>query len=421
MQISPQAVLPASLALQQFTFRLKHIFTHWMVVPLIAFLITRLLVGLGAFFAYTDLNTNGQYLGFEAMWSRWDAEHYIAIVDQGYTYTPDPQHWSQARVVFFPAYLILVSMVKPFVAGNTVLAGLIVSNACFFLTLVYLYRLAQFEFGDFNAARRAIFYIAAFPVAVFFSAVYTESVFLLFTVAAFYYVRRRWWGKAALLGILSTATRVPGVFVVMFALLEWLDSHGWNFARIHRAENWQRLWQAIRNDFVSLLLIASMSLGLVGYMLFLWLRFDDPLAFLHAQSIFNRQQVGPIVVSINLLKMMKFHLLESLHGNDVNYHLYTFFLRGFDYFLFLCTLVICIPMWRRLGKNYAIYSAVSILLPMFSDYNSISRYVMGIFPVFLMLGWWGATNDRLNRLLLIAFPILMIYFAWQQLSWNWVA
>jgi Gpi18-like mannosyltransferase len=108
-----------------------------------------------------------------AVWGRWDAVHYLDIATQGYQGTD---------MAFFPLYPLLIRLVGA-LAGNHLIAGLLISNASFFLGLLYLYKLLEHEY-DRAVARRAIFYVSIFPTAVYFTAVYTESLFFMLTVAS---------------------------------------------------------------------------------------------------------------------------------------------------------------------------------------------------------------------------------------------
>ncbi|HUY11873.1 MAG TPA: mannosyltransferase family protein, partial [Candidatus Dormibacteraeota bacterium] len=110
-----------------------------------------------------------------AVWGRWDAVHYLNIATRGYQGT---------EMAFFPLFPMMIRALGVLV-GNHLIAGLLISNACFFFGLLFLYKLLEREF-DRTVARRAIFYISIFPSAVFFSAVYTESLFFMLTVAAFF-------------------------------------------------------------------------------------------------------------------------------------------------------------------------------------------------------------------------------------------
>jgi hypothetical protein len=71
-------------------------------------------------------------------------------------------------------------------------------------------------------AQRAIWALALFPTALFFSAVYTESLFLLFVVGALYLWRRDQPWLAGLVGIAAALCRSGGVFLILpFLVLLW--------------------------------------------------------------------------------------------------------------------------------------------------------------------------------------------------------
>jgi hypothetical protein len=109
------------------------------------------------------------------VWGRWDAVHYLNIATFGYHGTD---------MAFFPLYPLLIAALGS-VIGNHLVAGLIISNVALFFGLLYLYKLVEHEF-ERSVARRAIFYISIFPTAIFFAAVYTESLFLMVKVAGGY-------------------------------------------------------------------------------------------------------------------------------------------------------------------------------------------------------------------------------------------
>ena len=83
------------------------------------------------------------------------------------------------------------------------------SLTAFFAALVYLYALARETLGE-DEARFALWLIAAYPFALFFGAVYTESLFLLGAAAAFYHFTKRQYGWASLWGLLVGLTRPNG-------------------------------------------------------------------------------------------------------------------------------------------------------------------------------------------------------------------
>ncbi|MGZ3625286.1 MAG: mannosyltransferase family protein, partial [Ktedonobacteraceae bacterium] len=125
-------------------------------------------------------------------WYRWDVVAYVNIAHHGYTYLPD--------TAFFPFWPLLEHF-GGILLGNSIpnsyyFAGLIIANICFYFVLVLLYRLLTVDF-DPDTARRALFYIAFSPYAIFFFLGYTESLFLLLSIGIFLLLRRGkpldWW------------------------------------------------------------------------------------------------------------------------------------------------------------------------------------------------------------------------------------
>src|SRR5665213_2518691 len=146
-----------------------------------------------------------------AVWRRWDAEHYLYIAKFGYSGT---------EAAFFPLYPLLLRIAAA-LTGSQLSAGLIISNAASFLAMLYLYKLIEHEYNR-HVAQRATFYVSIFPTAIFFSAVYSESLFLFLTVASFYYVRERRWVLAGAFGFLAALTRSEGVLLAAPLFIEWV-------------------------------------------------------------------------------------------------------------------------------------------------------------------------------------------------------
>src|SRR4029453_11616142 len=92
------------------------------------------------------------------------------------------------------------------------LAGVIVSLGRFASAVVYLFRLAR-EMLDGEAAAGAVAMCCAYPFSLFYSAFYTESVFLLTLVGTFYHFRRREWFAAAGGGLMLGLTRPNGCLI----------------------------------------------------------------------------------------------------------------------------------------------------------------------------------------------------------------
>lgn len=318
-----------------------------------------------------------------AVWGHWDAVHYIDIATKGY------QGWDMA---FFPLYPLLIRIVAGF-AGSHVIAGLLVSNASFFFGLLFLYKLLEREY-DRPVARRAMFYVSIFPSAVFFSAVYTESLFFMLTVASFYYMRSHRWWIAGAIGFFAALTRVEGILLVVPFAMEWYDRHRSSGAR----------------GLVDLVPAALIPLGMSLYMGYLWVLRADPLYFSHVQSHWNRHLAAPWVSVIDAFQKIAHATSGQTIANE-----------SIEIAFTALMIAVLLGGWSRLRPSYVAYLALSILVPMStSSLMSMPRFALVLFPMFAILARWGERPWVNNLILAFSLPLLGLFtvlFA----DWYWVA
>jgi Gpi18-like mannosyltransferase len=333
-----------------------------------------------------------------AVWGRWDAEHYIKIATDGYSGT---------EMAFFPLYPWLIRMIG-MLTGNHLIAGLLISNVASFFGLLFFYKLVEHQY-DRAVAHRATFYISIFPTAVFFSAVYSESLFFALTVASFYYIRERKWLCAGGLGFFAALTRVEGVLVAVPFLIEWLTvvlRNGPTPAAALRAT----LKWPISGVLRPLAGLALIPLGLLSYMAFLWVLRGDPLYFSHVQTHWGRHLAFPWEsVSHSFKILTQTHVPQTIADGALEVT-FTALMLG----------VLIAGFWR-LRPSYSVYMALSILIPMStSSLMSMPRFALVLFPMFVMFALWGARPSVNNAIVAFSLPILGLYtvlFA----DWYWVA
>jgi Gpi18-like mannosyltransferase len=326
-----------------------------------------------------------------AVWGRWDAEHYIGIATDGYSGT---------EPAFFPLYPLLIRLVGA-ATGNHLIAGLLISNAASFLSLLYLYKLVEHQFNR-QVAHRAIFYVSIFPTAIFFSAVYTESLFLFLTVASFYYIRERHWLTAGILGFFAALTRVEGVLLVVPFLIEWVIA-----LSEARSEWWKWPLDTIVKPLAGLIAI---PLGLGTYMAYLWVLRGDPLYFSHVQAHWGRHLAPPWVSIERSFQLIFGHQPPAVVANQLLEVTFTVLMIG-----------VLILGFRRLRVSYIAYMALSILVPLStSSLLSMPRFALVLFPMFALFGVWGAKSNVNNAIVAFSMPLLGLFtvlFA----DWYWVA
>jgi hypothetical protein len=334
------------------------------------------------------------------VWARWDSEYYLGIAEFGYSMRSE-------HVAFFPLYPVLISSLAPVLGHDYVLSGVVVSSLAYFVALVYLFKLAAWEFGE-EVAGRTILYLAVYPMALFLLAVYTESLFLAVTVAAFYHARRGEWTAAGLAALLAGVTRPNGMLLAFPLAYEAWRQLGSGPRRIRAAFP--------RPLAGRLLAVAAAPVGLLVWSAYLARLTGDPLAFVHRLDVppWERVRSPPWATLATAVEYLGSADLSPL-SRAVN---------TTDLVVAVLLILACVVAWWRLPRAYAVYLTVSTLLLLSTTVarwplQSLPRYSVVLFPVFLLLAQLGA-NRHWHRLILIgSAPLLGMYTALFA-TWYWV-
>jgi hypothetical protein len=326
-----------------------------------------------------------------AVWGRWDAEHYLTIARNGY---------SGFEPAFFPLYPLLIRIVGA-LTGSHLIAGLIISNTAAFFALLYLYKLIEHQYNR-HVAQRAVFYVSIFPTAIFFSAVYSESLFLCLTVASFYYARERRWLTAGIVGFFAALTRSEGVLLAAPLFVEWV---------VAAKEGGREFFRYWFDDVVKPLIgMALVPLGLATYMAYLWVLNGDPLRFSHVQTHWGRHFAPPWDSVGNTLHKILHATTTQTVANE-----------SLELAFTALMLIVLVLGLRRLRLSYVVYMALSVIIPMCtSSLMSMPRFALVLFPMFALFGLWGARPTFGNAYVAFSLPLLGLFtvlFA----DWYWVA
>lgn len=137
-------------------------------------------------------------------WTTYDSQHFIHIAQSGYV----PE-----ITAFFPLYPALLKL-----TGSSEVSiafwGVVLSNAAFLGALFLLYELTRIDYDE-RTARMAVLLLAFFPASAYFSAVYTESLFLILLVGCFLLLRRENWLGAGIAATLAALTRNSGLVLAL--------------------------------------------------------------------------------------------------------------------------------------------------------------------------------------------------------------
>src|SRR5436190_11062336 len=213
------------------------------------------------------------------VWTRWDGQWYLKIATEGY-------HNGNGTAAFFPLWPWLVSGVGWLAGERYIWAGILLSSLFFLAALLLLHRLVRLDFHPADAGRTT-FYMAIFPMAFYFWAVYSESLFLFLTVGAILAMRtQRWWWSALCIS-LAIWTRSAGLLLLLpFGWELWKAYH----PDLPKEENVMPPARPHRLTPYSLVLPA---VAVVLFLVWAKLVFGNPLASLEAQSFWNRHFSWP--------------------------------------------------------------------------------------------------------------------------------
>ena len=322
------------------------------------------------------------------IWDRWDALYwYIRIAEWGYN-SPGDGYISIAFLPLFPSLIRLAS----FAVSDTALAALLVANVFSVAGLFVFYRLAKLEFGK-RVAWQSLLVLMLFPSAYFFVAPYTESLFLLFSVGAFYGARRGKWFWAGFLGCMAALTRIMGVLLLPALLVELYLQ--WRRGR--------RLWP----DLLWLSLIPG---GLFIYLRFNYELFGNHLAFMDmVSSYWHKEFAWPWVGLAGLWKQVESF---PFSGGNIIGVIAELLAAGV---LIVSTVAAAI----RLRYPYAVYVLlVTFLVLSTSRIQSMPRYVLSAFPVFLLLGQLVKYRVLSTMWLVFSTSIMVLFMTHFVLGWG---
>ncbi len=94
-----------------------------------------------------------------------------------------------------------------------VLAGILVSNLCYFLYGVFLYALVRLDF-DSGPAFKAVLFASIHPGAYSMTGVFNESMFLFFAASAIYFARVDRWFFSGIMGMGASLARLDGLILL---------------------------------------------------------------------------------------------------------------------------------------------------------------------------------------------------------------
>jgi hypothetical protein len=389
--------------------------------------------------------------------ARWDADWYLVIAHYGYR--PELGALTASRTAFFPLYPLGLRALSD-VGLAPVFAGVLLSLAALAAGLYCLHRLTTLEVVrlrrhvrtpaaspdtgalgrgaslaklDAREVARLVVLLTAFaPMAFFFSAVYSESLYLALSVGGVLCARRGHFASAAMLAALASATRSTGIVLVLPIAMFYLYGPREDRAADFPLARGMRPRYRLRRDALWIVL-APVGLGL--YMAHLALAGGDALAPFHAEAVWSRHFAGPFggvwdgakaafEGARQLLSFQRRHVYYPAAGGS------PFIDAGHNLLLFaflLAAVPATIGVLRLLPLAYGVYVLAALVLPLSypvapQPLMSLPRFLLVLFPLSMWLAvFLSSRPPPLRWAVLAGSGLAMAFFVGEFATWHWVA
>ena len=313
--------------------------------------------------------------------STWDAQPYLIMSEFGYQ--------ADSRLnAFFPLWPFCIRLLSYVTGGHHLLSGIILANVLSVFALLALHEYVAREKGT-RFANRTLLLLLAFPGSLFLMFPYSEALFLLLSVLIFHQLSKSNYLRVGVLGFFAALTRPVGVLLIIPVALHILRNR----------------------KFSALPSITLPLLGYLSYLVILYLYTGDAMSGFYAQEQFvSKASVRKIIDVVGFIKSLTTSL--QVHG---------FIDSAIDrvWFLLFCA---SLPLIWRMNREWFSYSLLMGLVPAMSlSFMSFTRYMLVIFPVFVVAAHLFSTEQRerwFYLLLAALFGVQMIFLI-RHINFYW--
>ncbi len=328
--------------------------TNWQIIFLV--LTLKFFILIFGYFAHLAIKNNNQTGSFWyfGIWNRWDARHYLDIARNGYSTVGDKLN----EIAFFPLYPAIVGILNK-ITGEDILSAFWVSGIASVFLGVLFYQLVKLDYDE-DVAVSSVWFLFIFPTSYFLHIPYTESLFLALIIGCFYFARKQNWIIVGILGFLACTARINGL-ILCFALL---------------FEVWAN-WKKTRRFDKNWLWLGLIPFGFLVYLVVNYFVTGDFFTFLRVQKAnWGKSLNFPWVGIWNQIKLVYGHKETASW----------FF--AFQELLFVgLSFSTIILGWRYLRNSYRVWMVTNWLLFVSTSWLlSIPRYVLTMFPIFILFG-----------------------------------
>lgn len=325
-------------------------------------------------------------------WNVWDARHYIDIATSNYHVATNDE---EVLIGFLPFLPLMIYLTKTILNFNFLISGYIVSAVSTSLLAIILYKLVLLDYSK-KIALYALLFLFIFPTSFFLHIPFTESLFILLSVAAFYFVRKKHYLMTFLCIGAATFTKIAGLSLVPAIFIELLLFHKETFKKT--IQKW---------SFFILGLFVSVS-GLCIFLYINYLVWGNPFYFTVVQKKYIHETFAPFGQG----------LINALTISFNNGGLNRWMLGYAQVLAFLFGLAMSIYTLIKIRLSYGIYMVFVLWFSYsLSFWLSMPRHILPLFPMFIILALFSK-NLLFRYIWILISSFLLIMFAMLFIQWE---
>jgi Gpi18-like mannosyltransferase len=324
------------------------------------------------------------------IFGNFDGGWYQKIALSGY---PVINHIPSGNWAFFPLYPFLMLVTGTFLFGITnipldtsvMLAGFIISNILFFVCVILFYKLSKLLISNKKIVLLSVAFFCFWGSSFFYSAVYSESLFMVFAVSAFYLLEKGQAKTSTIAGFFAGFARSTGFIISIPFIYNGLQTRKYR--------------KALLQSFI--IFLPYILFNVYGY----FATRTFPVREV-AQSYWPSTIKIPITQSLisNDMGLIVFFTVEAILGSaPIIYYLRKEKISTRDFIFGLN---------KRADLKYWALTLVAAVMLVFvgvySQTNSIQRYAIIILPMYWASAFIWSKSSKMGKMLLFLWITTLI-------------
>ena len=319
------------------------------------------------------ITADSQGSSLTKIFSRWDAQWYRRIAQDGYGYsvtTIDGRVLSD--YAFFPLYPTLERWLHSATSLSYINSGLAISAISSIFAALGIFLLVERAIGSKVAFYTVILW-AGLPIAAVQTLAYSESFFTALAAWALYFLLKRQWLAAGLLALLAGLTRPTAIAIIVAVMV----------AALIELQKRRR----DKNAFIALLIA---PLGMIGYIYWVGMQLDGWNSYFEVTKGWGNGLDGGQAFASWITDF--FNDGQPIVGLVILLAISALFLLLWS-------------LWRKsVPAPVFIYTLALVLISLATSgyFGSKPRYLLPAFPILIPIAIWISKKRRPQRVILLA-------------------